>query len=163
MHPSWFQRVERYLDDVEAVAAQLDATLKNARLDTSEFNVPGVDSANATLLESLAALEQKIADRESLRRAEDAPEAGASLTEKLQRCPQAQGQNLAPRCQEVSQLISIINQRAISLFVCQFHLSQLSGDIIRLLAGQTAPPTYQAPNRGEKKGELGGGLFNEAA
>lgn len=163
MQKSWFERVEDYLDEVEQIAAEIDETLKRTRLETSELKSPEVMRSNASLMESLAALETKIAQREQLLHAEDAPQTGGTLTEKIQRSTDSSRKDLAIRCQTVSALISTVNQRAVSLFVCQFHLAQLSGDIVRLLAGQTAPPTYQAPNRNEKKAELGGGLFNEAA
>ncbi len=163
MHPSWFDRVEFYLNAVEEIAAQIETTLKSARLDTSELNAEAVDQANAAMLESLAVLEQRIVQREQLLQAEDAPIPGVTLTEKIEGSGHARRRELAERCRSVSLSISSINQRAVSLFVCQFHLSQMSGEIIRLLAGQIAPPTYQAPNRSDKKSELGGGLFNEAA
>ena len=106
---------------------------------------------------------EEIAEREQLLCAEDAPQLGVTLTEKIQHDAHPRSQALAERCRAVSAMISTVNQRAISLFVCQFHLAQLGSDIVRLLAGQTSPPTYQAPNRSEKSSDLGGGLFNEAA
>ncbi len=163
MHQSWFDRVESYLDEVEEIAGKIDETLKSTRLETSEFNAVEVERQNVSLMESLALLEMKIAEREQLLQAEDAPQIGVTLTEKIVRSASTQSQGLAERCRAVSAMVSTVNQRAISLFVCQFHLSQLGSDIVRLLAGQTSPPTYQAPNRSEKSSDLGGGLFNEAA
>ncbi len=163
MKQSWYGCVESYLSEVEIIAQQIDRTLDETRLETRRLEAAEVEHANSRLLEVLAALELKIEQRQSLLSAEDAPKSGTTLTEKLQGCGEAGVEELLARCRSVSEMISSINQRAISLFVCQFHLSQLSTDIVRLLAGQASPATYAAPTQAEKPGDLAGGLLDEAA
>jgi hypothetical protein len=160
---SWYSRVQSYLDDLEGIARQIDQTLEQTGVETKRLDAAEVEQANSRLLEALAALESKVDQRQSLLSAADAPKLGTVLTEKLQRCGEPAGEILVARCRSVSDMISSINQRAISLFVCQFQLAQLSTDIIRLLAGQDAPATYNAPTRAEKPGDLAGGLLDEAA
>ena len=163
MDQSWYARVQCYLDDLEAIALQIDRTLEETRVETKRLDALEVQKANTRLLEALAALESKIEQRQSLLSAADAPKSGTTLTEKLQSCGDSSDEKLVARCRRVSEMISSINYRAISLFVCQFHLSQLSTDVVRLLAGQASPATYGAPTQAEKPGDLAGGLLDEAA
>lgn len=160
---NWFARVETYLDEIEPLVAGLDQMLQTMRVETSEMNPEAVQHGHAQLMEALSTLEQKIAQREELLCSEEAPQRGATLTEKLLQSGSASSRLLSDRCRSTSAKIASVNQRAVALFVCQFHLSQLSGEIIRLLAGQTAPTTYQSPSRQQSRENLGGGLFNEAA
>lgn len=163
MEPSWLDRVVRYLDEVESVARQLDQALQQTSLMASRWDAGGVGQGNASLSESVVALETKVAERDELLHADDAPTNGMSLTEKVLRAGHPESDVIGSRCREVASTIATVNQRAVSLFVVQFHLWQFSLELVRLLTGQNAPQTYSDPNRHEKKFEVGGGLFDEAA
>ena len=163
MEPSWFARVASYLVELEQVADKIDQALQSTRIETGDYKVEDAKAHHGRLMESLGLLEAKIAEREELLKASDAPTTGVTLTDKIKDSALPGSRALTARCQAVSQRISTVNQRAISVFVCQFHLSQVTSDIVRLLAGQTLKATYHAPNQSQGRGEPGGGLFNEAA
>ena len=94
----WLNRVEAYLDDLEVVADGLSRQMKQMQVDqvpaprTGMEMQPGVDGTLAVtvnegtkrLAASLAELETRVAQREVLLRATDAPQSGLTLTAKLE-------------------------------------------------------------------------------
>lgn len=109
----------------------------------------------ATLIEELAELIKK---REVLLQDEDAPQRGMTLVDKLFSTQEIEDARIAKRCQKVAGTVETTHTRAVSLFVCQYHLAALSTDLVRLLSGERNPPTYA-----KKQTQHRGGLFNEAA
>jgi hypothetical protein len=142
----------------ERVSTTIDSLMEQMRVETSDVNVAGVQESMDPLVQTLHALEEKIAERDELLRAPDAPADGLNLTEKLENTHDVDDAHLADRCRQVAVLISNANHRAISLFVCQYHLADFGSEIVRLLAGAAVPPTY-----GSDDVVVRGGLFNESA
>ncbi len=170
----WLNRVEAYIDDLELAADGLARQMKQMKVDqvpapkTGSEMQAGIDgslavSVNAAterLAACLSELEGKVAQRELLLRAADAPQAGLTLSEKLEGVRDPRGRGLHQRCELISEMMADINNHALSLFVCQFHLANLTDDVVRLMAGVPEPTTYGNSNKPET---LGGNLFNESA
>ncbi len=170
----WLNRVEAYIDDLELAADGLARQMKQMKVDqvpapkTGSEMQAGIDgslavSVNAAterLAACLSELEGKVAQRDLLLRAADAPQAGLTLSEKLEGVRDPRGRGLHQRCELISEMMADINNHALSLFVCQFHLANLTDDVVRLMAGVPEPTTYGNSNKPET---LGGNLFNESA
>ncbi len=166
MNETWHTRVQTYVDELEQTAKTIDTILTQTRVDTTEVSAAGVEQSLGPLQAALIELEEKIAQREALLRDSDAPVRGLSLTEKLRGTLEIEDERLARRCEAVANLMANAHQRAVSLFVCQYHLADFSTEIVRLLTGSDMPSTYQSPTSeqsGRGKPDVGGGLFNEAA
>ncbi|MEM1070163.1 MAG: hypothetical protein AAGI63_14770, partial [Planctomycetota bacterium] len=160
MTVSWPERVQTYIDRLELAANGISELLESCRVDTETVNTPKVQATMQLLTQQLSELEQLVAEREGLLDADDAPGHGHTLAEKLQA---ASGHHdpLAKRCQQVSHLVADVNHRAVSLFVCQFHLAEFGKQLIRLVAGEQTTETYTADGEVSKPGP-GGGLLDEA-
>lgn len=161
MIQNWSQRVASYVDQVEQIATTIELILDQTRLDTTEANSSSVQQSTADLEQALLSLEQKVADREELLHAEDAPPGGSTLVEKLAASGTPEDIELSVQCQRVSGLIESTHHRAISMFVCQYHLANLGSELVRLISGADAPATY-GPGSDAAQSPAGG-LFNEAA
>ena len=158
---SWNLRVTTYLDGLSDVVATVDGILAQARVDASAVDRTAVEKSAADLQQSLLELEQQVAWREALIGAPDAPANGLTLTEKLRALGSDEDAALAARCDELAGRIAIVYQRSIAIFVCQFHLAELTTDLVRLLVGDDLPATYQpVPS---KDFSVQGGLLNESA
>ncbi|MAI34727.1 MAG: hypothetical protein CMM07_24055 [Rhodopirellula sp.] len=170
----WLNRVEAYLDDLEVAADELARQMKQMKVDqvpaskgdaTTSGGIDGslavgVNAATERLASCLSELEGKVAHRERLLRAADAPESGLTLSEKLEAGREPRSRSLYRRCETISEMMADINNHALSLFVCQFHLANLTDDVVRLMAGVSEPTTYGDSRKPDK---LGGNLFNESA
>lgn len=170
----WLTRVEAYLNELEVAADELARHMKQMKVDQvptpqtgSEARVGidgslavSVNAATEQLAGCLSDLEGKVAQRELLLRASDAPQMGLTLAEKLEASKDPRSRGLHQRCQMISEMMSDINNHALSLFVCQFHLANLTDDVVRVMAGVPEPTTYGDKSRSET---LGGNLFNESA
>ncbi|QDT06204.1 hypothetical protein K227x_46120 [Rubripirellula lacrimiformis] len=159
---TWSNRVERYLNELEETANTIDLILDQTRVQTVAVQPGQIDESTRQLQAALAVLEEKIAEREELLRDPDAPPSGLTLTKKLMSSLKIEDARLALRCRDLASTIELAHTRAVSLFVCQFHLSNLTTELVQTLTGATAPQTYPSPN-GEKAPSSGGGLFDEAA
>lgn len=161
MNNEWPERVENYVDQVEQIAMAIDLILDQIKLESAGGDSGNVQESTTDLEQSLVKLEHKIAEREELLRDPDAPVTGATLAEKLGGTGRDQDAQLSRRCEQIAGLIGSTHHRAISIFVCQFHLAELSTELVRLMVGASLPATYGAPN--ECSTTPGGGLFNESA
>lgn len=161
MSDSWRTHVATYVDQLEEIAQTIDAILAQSKVDTTQGDSHQVDRSTDRLQQALIRLEGKIAQREQLLKSPDAPPSGLSLTEKLRETRNIDDARLAQRCEQVADLIAGANNRAIALFVCQYHLAECSSEIVRLISGNTPPATY-GPNPGNTQ-RTSGGLFNESA
>ncbi len=160
MNPTWIERLADYLDQLQAICETIDLILDNVNVNTVALHHAEVERSTTELTQALKELESKVAERDELLRAEDAPQIGSSLTEKLRRSNHIDRERLITRCDQIAETIGMANQRAVSLFVCQYHLVDTSNHIIRLLSGVLTPPTYgDEPNQ---HSHHGGALFNEA-
>jgi hypothetical protein len=165
MSKPWRNRVSAYLDRLEQIASTIESNLEQTHVDTAAADADQVERGISGFKTDLQELEMMIAQRQELLEADDAPARGTSLKEKLLSTYQPEDQGLAGRCQQVSRLIADVNAKAISLFVCQFHLSDLSAEILRLISG-ASPSTYTTSDRefpGQRRADQQGGLFNESA
>ena len=170
----WLNRVEAYLDDLELAADGLARQMKQMKVDQvppprngsdSQGGIDGslavsVNAATEQLAVCLSEMEGKVAQRDVLLRATDAPQPGLTLSEKPEAVRDPRGRGLHQRCELISEMMADVNNHALSLFVCQFHLANLTDDVVRLMAGVAEPTTY---GNSSKPNSLGGNLFNESA
>ena len=156
--PSWTERVERYVDQLDDLVQQLSAVTDQIQVDQSKCDPQVVQAAADDLVGRLDELERKVAERDQLLKADDAPEAGITLVEKLRDSAQ---RPLADRCVVVGDRIADLHHRSIATFVCQYHLSNLTVDLVRLMTGADRPATYGVDEAGPPTPQ--GGLFNDAA
>ena len=161
MSNAWPERVGIYVEQVEQIALTIELILDQTQLESSGGDSGKLQESTADLEQSLVKLEQKIAEREELLRDPDAPVRGVTLVEKLRGTGRDQDAQLAGRCEQIAGLIESTHHRAISSFVCQYHLSELSTELVRLMVGASLPATYGASI--EANTPPGGGLFNESA
>ena len=155
---TWDRRVEAYMDQLQGLVDQIDVIFEQTNVDSSQGDPTNTEESTANLEEKLTSLEQKVADREELLRADDAPSVGLTLFDKLSDLNEF---DLAERADRLAEQISLTHQRAMSRFVCQFHLSNLTTDLVRILTGSEQPATYGGPGTTQIVPQ--GGLFNESA
>jgi len=164
MANSWLERVDEYLEVLQHCVENLDNALDNTRLGTTTLNTAQVHAGTEHLSECLKELEALIAERRILLDADDAPLRGVSLRDVLNRCSDPGAEKLAARCQQLSRSVDLSRERAVSLFVCQFHLGDLSSHLLALLrSGADHGSTYQRGIAEIKRNDGGGSVFNKAA
>ncbi len=157
---TWTNRVADYVDELEIVATTVQQLVANSRIQTKAAMASEVAETGLELLEAVGRLENMVERREQLLSDTQAPASGTTLIEKLRKSGES---NLADRSQSVAHIITTAHQSAVSLFVCQYHLSSHSQEILRLLAGMDTPRTYRRSGDGEERERGGGRLFNDAA
>ncbi len=155
---SWTQRVAIYIDQLEQLVDHVDHILQDTKVNVTRPTPAKTNESTESLRVRLQALEQKIAERELLLHAADSPAMGLTLIEKLRGLEQI---DLAQHAVGVADRIQLAHQRSMSLFVCQFHLSNLTTDLVRVLTGGDIPATYGGPNTPVSTPQ--GGLFNKSA
>ncbi|TWT50526.1 hypothetical protein Pla22_32690 [Rubripirellula amarantea] len=162
---TWNDRVAAYAAEVAEIAETIDLILDETRVHTVGVKSKEVNESTAQLQHALEELEEMIGKRETLLKDPEAPTAGTTLIEKLRSTFNIEDARLAKKCEEVSHQIELTHQRALSLFVCQFHLSDLTTDMVRILSGVTAKPTYQrdGSTQANQGYQGGGGFLDEAA
>ena len=94
----WRERVQGYVDQLDELAQSINDVLAKTQIDTQKTDAAEVATSLNQLLELLGQLELKIAQREDLLRAADAPRDGLTLTDKLQRTRNTEDARLANRC-----------------------------------------------------------------
>lgn len=154
----WAGRVEAYMDQLQGLVDEIDSIIEQTSVDPGKLDPTNVQGSTENLREKLGELERKVADREELLRSDDAPSIGLTLYDKLSDSNEFE---LAERADRLADQISLTHQRAMSRFVCQFHLSNLTTDLVRILTGADAPATYGGP--GTVPIVPQGGLFNKSA
>lgn len=159
MTATWTERVEDYVHQLQQTAETIDLILDETRLSTTQVNSPEVEASTQELVTAIGQLERLVHTRETLLTAADAPAVGITLTEKLFSTRKIDDARLAKHCQTVAKEVETTHQRAVALFVCQYHLSQLGSELLQLLSGSTAPDTYGQ----ERRAHPSGGIFNDAA
>ena len=82
-----------------------------------------------------------------------------TLAEKLLALGDQRSLAIRDRCETVGELIADTNNPAVSLFVCPFHLANLTDEIVRIMAGVPEPETYSTTTT---QTALGGNIFNES-
>ena len=160
MGNAWSQRVASYLDRTEQVASTIEAILDQTPLESPADDAGKVQASTKELEQALSELELRVAEREELLRAPDAPDAGTTLADKLRATGDDLDSAMATRCHRIAGQIELTHHQALSVFVCQYHLAELSTDLVRLMVGASVPATYGESNH---PANSGGGLFNESA
>jgi flagellar biosynthesis/type III secretory pathway chaperone len=158
---SWISEVQDYVEKLGSSADQLDRLLKQCRVDTESVETNELQTVVQQVSEHLAVLEALVARREELLGSSDAPPRGHTLTQKLQSMEEDHGP-LLERFDQVSRLVADVNHRAVSLFVCQFHLAEFGSQLIRIVAGEEAKGTYSVDGSEPDPGP-GGGLLDDVA
>ena len=161
---TWTSKVEHYTETLDQLAEKIDLILDETRVGTLGAKDQTINESTDQLQLAMAELEGMVAKRDELLRLPDAPKEGSTLTEKLKSTFHIDDARLAKRCGVVSEKIKLTHERAMALFVCQFHLADLTGDILRSISGSQAPNTYKKDSSGSQQRPTGqGGLFDEAA
>ncbi len=155
---AWTERVAVYVEHLEHLVDEVDRILQDTQVDVTRPAPTKTNEMTERLRLRLDELEQQIAERELLLRAADAPPTGVTLIQKLDHLNQSE---LARHADEVAERIQLAHQRSMSLFVCQFHLSNLTTDLVRVLTGGDYPATYGG--RDTTLSTPQGGLFNKSA
>ncbi|KAA1259522.1 hypothetical protein LF1_20560 [Rubripirellula obstinata] len=160
----WISRVEHYVETLDQLSEKIDLILDETRMGTLGAKSQEINESTAQLEVALVELEAMVAKRDDLLRATDAPENGTTLTEKLKSTFHIDDARLARRCEEVSEKVKLTHERATALFVCQFHLADLTSDLLKTISGSQTPETYKKDSAGSQHRPTGqGGLFDEAA
>jgi len=162
-HP-WIDRVADYLDQLEFCVTRLNSALDEMRLGTKQLKLPQLESAHSSLSNALRDLESLIAAREGLIHADDVPYTGASIREILGHSTDILSRELNRRCIRLSKDVDLSRERAVSLFVCQFHLADLSENLLALLRGAPGPrATYSNGQDVRRPATMGGSILNKSA
>lgn len=159
----WQQRLANYLDHLEICIDRLDQTLQQLPLGSGRGEPQRLEQVHEQLLESLQTLESLIAQRAELIGAADTPAAGDSLQAILNGCHGEPAQQLAARCRRVAKRVATSHDESVARFVCQFHLAEVSQDLICLIRGIPGPrQTYGNGQSQPQGGAAGGTLFSES-
>ena len=167
-HAAWCAKVENYLDRLQEIVDTLNRLLEEFGPPNPADGSGRIEAAALKLAESVAEMEMMVAERESLLCDQDAPTFGVSLVKKLRSSLEFESHDLAARCDHISKILADSHHRAVSSFVCQFHLAELSGEIVGILSGASMSTTYgpqgmPVENHGaDARYGSRGGLFNEA-
>ncbi len=157
MNQVWNERVNFYLDQLETATESIDLLLDEMRVSTAQGEPSDVENSTRELSAAIERLAELIQKRESLLLDSDAPEHGTTLVDKLFSTHRVDDARIARRCQKVAVTVENTHHRAMSLFVCQYHLATLSTDLVRILSGERTPPTYAKTQVSHR-----GGIFNKA-
>lgn len=163
MPNGWTERVSDYLDQLQNCVERLDDALDEMRVGTRRLEMNQVNQSHVHLAAALEDLESLIAEREDLIRATDAPASGITIREILAKQDDLFSKTLSQRCQRVSKDIDASRERAVALFVCQFHLADLSQSLLSLLRGTPGRATYDNASDVRKPTDVGGSILNKSA
>jgi hypothetical protein len=164
MSNAWIKRVDEYLDSLQNCVEQLNEALDETRVGTTTLDTPKIGGGTDQLSACLKDLERLIAERQQLIDADNAPLRGISLRDILNRCSLPGAATVADRCHQLSRDVDMSRERAVALFVCQFHLGDLSTHLLALLrSGADHGATYQQGKSDVKRNQSGGSVFNKAA
>ena len=164
MANAWMDRVDQYLNLLQQCVEDLNEALDNTRMGTTSLESHQIGTGTDELSSCLKQLELLIADRKRLLDADDAPLRGVSLRDVLNRSHDQGAAALAERCHQLSRSVDLSRERAVSLFVCQFHLGDLSQHLLAILrSGADHCETYENGKSEVKRNDSGGSVFNKAA
>ncbi len=160
----WAARVSDYLDQLQSCVERLDDALDEMRMGTKRLEISQVDQSHQDLAAALKNLELLIADREDLIHADDAPAQGITIREILGKQDDDFSQSLSQRCMRISKDVDASRERAVTLFVCQFHLADLSQSLLALLRGTPSrQATYDNASDVRRPTDMGGSILNKSA
>lgn len=158
---NWMNLVDTYLVELNETSVALADTLVGLEAATRKAATEEINAQCAKLGSLLRVLQQQLAQREALLiefpdMEDQAPE---SLQTALSTVKHPLATELTKRCGLISTELQFMHQKAVALFVGQFHLSNVTEEFLRLMAGVSAKAvTYDGT---EDCG--GGGLLDQAA
>ena len=161
----WGRRVGDYLDRLDQTVDEIQDILDRSKVNTTGLEQAQVNDQMIELTAALADLESRLAEREQLLKATDAPVAALTLTEQLRSNDNPVYRKFASRCEMLSEKMQATHEHAIALFVCQHQLADFSTGTLRLLAGAEQQPTYGMEGGRIRKGtdhRCSGSLFDGA-
>ncbi|QDV11864.1 hypothetical protein CA51_17400 [Rosistilla oblonga] len=158
---NWMDHVDTYLQQLNETSDALAGTLVGLEQATRKADSEEINSACAKLGSLLRVLEQQLSQREALlvEFPDAADTAPANLQSALGTIEHPRANELAKRCTLISSELRGIHQKAISLFVGQYHLTSVTEELLRLMSGVSAKPiTYDAADD-----DTGGSFLDRAA
>ena len=162
----WLADVSAYVDRLESSTAEINASLDDLRLSTIEAGPSKIEPSLVELATRLARLEKLVLDRDELVRRDDSPGC-LTLFDGLLSLRTVEAAALAKRCRRAADGVADTHGRATSLFVCHYHLQDLTAGLLRVVTGDTRGETYGRPGTQPSGGEThtrpDGGIFDEAA
>ncbi|HBJ35122.1 MAG TPA: hypothetical protein DDZ51_10285 [Planctomycetaceae bacterium] len=160
----WTTRVSDYLDQLQSCVERLDESLDEMRMGTKRLEISQVDQSHQELAAALEDLESLIAAREELIRADDAPGPGMTIRDILATQDDEFSQSLVQRCSRISKDVDASRERAVALFVCQFHLADLSQSLLSIMRGTPGrQTTYNNASDVRRPTDVGGSILNKSA
>jgi hypothetical protein len=160
----WTDRVSDYLDQLEICAGRLEEAVDEMRFGSKQIELDHLDQSHQSLATALVDLESLIVAREELIHADDAPGPGISIRNILGSQQDDVSKRLNERCRRVARDLDISRERAVALFVCQFHLAELSQSLLSLFQGGPGHlATYSNGAEVRRPTANGGTLLNKSA
>lgn len=162
---AWLKQLKLYLDQLEATAGELQATIDTTRKLTRDGAFATLPEANASLQAGLTAMEQLLEQRRGLLDELPSPDQCYSLRDALrvvagQSSHRAVAQALQSRCERIERQIDGVREDSLSLFVCHYHLADTATHFLQLLfPDRLRSETY---DRETRIGQ-GGGLLDKSA
>lgn len=162
-HSVWLRCIDEYLTQLESVADALDGRFAELRLATLDTDVPEVQQQLTEIATSLGELETLVVRRQHLLGRDDAPGVGATIAEKMRTLggdPHAV--SMQQRIGRIGAVIGDLRCRADALFVCGFHLHEMTTDFLRTLIGDRTAEVYErgGPVTGRVP-QSRGGIFSQ--
>jgi len=111
MQNDWMRRVSEYLDSLQSCVETLNEALDETRVGTMTMEALRVSDGSGQLASGLVTLEERIAARQLLLDADDAPIRGVSLRDVLNRCQLSAAPLLADRCHALSREMELCRER----------------------------------------------------
>lgn len=162
-HSTWTEQVTEYVGEVIATTTSVEKTLDESRIATGEMESDTIKQATAKLETLVHHLQALVMRREELLQHPDAPQEGSTIWEKLLSTRRIEDARLAKECEQAQKKLMSTHDRATALFVCQYHLADLTGEVTAILTRDSRTTTYDKSGTVDRRGPSGGGLIDEAA
>ena len=159
---AWVTAVENYLDQLGRSVERLDTLLSELRLSVMQTPDEKLASSLVAVTETVQRMESLLAGREELLTAANAPAVGSTLREKLIAVANVRAARTAAEAEQLSGRVSTVHGKAMSLFVCGFHLTQWASHMVRVHTQTVNQPTYDRDGRSDQD-PRSGGIFEDAA
>ncbi|QDV67948.1 hypothetical protein Poly24_16540 [Rosistilla carotiformis] len=158
---NWMADVDTYLQQLNETSEALAGTLVGLEQATRKAASEEIHNQCAKLGSLLRVLQQQLAQREALliEFPDAADAAPVSLQAALSTVKHSGAVEMVKRCAVISTELQGLHQKAIALFVGQYHLSNMTEEFLRLMSGVSAKPiTYDKTDD-----EAGGSFLDRAA
>ena len=159
---AWVTAVENYLDQLGRSVERLAGLLSELRLSVMQTPDEKLASSLVAVTETVQRMETLLAGREELLIADNAPAIGNTLREKLRGIANIRAARTAAEAEALGSRVSTVHGKAMSLFVCGFHLTQWASHMVRVHTQTVGQPTYDRDGRSDQD-PRSGGIFEDAA